>query len=113
MHPTLIHTTQDSQGKQQGSSGEQEREITRFSQRVPLYARAPTRIDLAGGWTDLIPFARENEGGVVNAAIDLHVYVGLTPVLGTCVSLYAVDLKRFFHLVGVSASLHGLNLPQT
>ena len=49
--------------EQQGSSGEQEREITRFSQRVPLYARAPTRIDLAGGWTDLIPFARENEGG--------------------------------------------------
>ena len=112
MYPTLIHTKQETQGNQHGTSGEQAREIPRRSQRVPLYARAPTRIDLAGGWTDLIPFARENEGQVVNAAIDLYVYVGLTPILGRCVSLYAVDLKRFFHPVAVSASLHGLNLTQ-
>lgn len=112
MHLPLIHTTQETQGNQQRTSDEQAREIPRLSQRMPLYARAPTRIDLAGGWTDLIPFARENEGRVVNAAIDLHVYVGLTPVLGRCVSLYAVDLKRFFHPVAVSASLHGLNLTQ-
>ena len=112
MHPTLIHTTQETQRNQQGTSGGHARERPCFSQRVPLYARAPTRIDLAGGWTDLIPFARENEGGVVNAAIDLHVYVCLTPVPDSCVSLYAVDLKEFFHPVDVSASLHGLNLPQ-
>ena len=49
---------------------------------------------------------------MVNAAIDLHVYVSLTAVPDSCVSLYAVDLKEFFHPVGVSASLHGLNLPQ-
>ena len=79
---------------------------------MPLYDRAPTRIDLAGGWTDLIPFARENEGGVVNAAIDLHVYVCLTPVPDSCVSLYAVDLKELFHPIGVLVSLHGLNLSQ-
>jgi D-glycero-alpha-D-manno-heptose-7-phosphate kinase len=112
MRSDLIHTTQDSQGSQQVSSSEQEREITCLLQRVPLYARAPTRIDLAGGWTDLIPFARENEGVVVNAAINLHVYVFLMPVPDSCLSLYAVDIKQFFHPVGVSASLHGLNLPQ-
>ena len=75
--------------------------------------RAPTRIDLAGGWTDLILFAMENEGLVGNAAIDLHVYAYLTPVLNACVSLYAVDLIQFFHPIEVSASLRGLNLPQT
>lgn len=112
MCPTLMHTTQDPQANQQGTSGEHARESPRRFQRLPLYARAPTRIDLAGGWTDLIPFARENEGRVLNAAIDLHVYVGLTPVLGRCVSLYAVDLKRLFHPVAVSASLQGLNLTQ-
>ena len=113
MRSTLLHNIQDAQGNQwKPPVAEQESAMTALSQRVPLYARAPTRIDLAGGWTDLIPFARENEGQVVNAAIDLYVYVGLTPVLGRCVSLYAVDFKRFFHPVAVSASLHGLNLTQ-
>jgi len=113
MRSTLLHNIQDAQGNQwKPPTAEHESEMTALSQRVPLYARAPTRIDLAGGWTDLIPFARENEGGVVNAAIDLHVYVSLTPVPDSCVSLYAVDIKEFFHPVGVSTSLHGLNLPQ-
>lgn len=81
--------------------------------RAPLYAQAPTRIDLAGGWTDLIPFAKENEGVVVNAAIDLQVYASLTPLIEPCSSLYAVDLKQFFHPVADSeTALHGLNLPQ-
>ena len=113
MRSTLLHNIQDAQGNQwKPPTAEHKSAMTALSQRVPLYARAPTRIDLAGGWTDLIPFAQENEGGVVNAAIDLHVYVCLTPVPDSCVSLYAVDLKEFFHPVGVSASLQGLNLPQ-
>lgn len=113
MRSTLLHNRQDAQGNPwKPPAAEHESARTALSHRVPLYARAPTRIDLAGGWTDLIPFARENEGGVVNAAIDLHVYVCLTPVPDSCVSLYAVDLKAFFHPVGTSASLQGLNLTQ-
>ena len=112
MRPTFIHTSQNVQGNQQISSGKQQDAIVSPSHRVPLYARAPTRIDLAGGWTDLIPFARENEGAVVNAAINLHVYVCVTPVPDSCLSLYAVDLKQFFDPVAVSASLHGLDLSQ-
>lgn len=112
MRSTLLHRIQDDWSNQQVSVAEQEGTIASLSRRVPLYARAPTRIDLAGGWTDLIPFAMENKGFVVNAAIDLHVYSYLTPVLDSCVSLYAVDLKEFFHPVEVSACLHGLNLPQ-
>lgn len=112
MRPPLIHTTREVQRNRQISSGKQKMTITNLSQHAPLYARAPTRIDLAGGWTDLIPFAKENEGLVVNAAIDLHVYVCLAPILNPCVSLYAADLKQFFDPVSVSTSLHGLNLPQ-
>ncbi len=112
MRPTLIYTTQNVYESQQVSSGKLKKAIVGLSQRAPLYARAPTRIDLAGGWTDLIPFARDSEGLVVNAAIDLYVYVCLSPVPDPCVSLYALDLKQFFHPATVSASLHGVSLPQ-
>lgn len=41
--------------------------ITRWS--------APARLDFAGGWTDVAPFADEAGGVVVNAAIALHAHV--------------------------------------
>lgn len=34
---------------------------------------APVRLDFAGGWTDVSPFAAREGGAVVNAAIDLRV----------------------------------------
>ncbi|MCY4569312.1 MAG: hypothetical protein OXD49_13490 [Candidatus Poribacteria bacterium] len=112
MRSTLLHKTQDNWGNPRVPTAEQEGTIAGLSRRAPLYARAPTRIDFAGGWTDLIPFAMENEGLVVNAAIDLHVYASLTPALDACVSLHAVDLKESFHPVAIPACVHGLNLPQ-
>ncbi len=42
-----------------------------------VHARAPVRLDFAGGWTDVAPFASEERGVVVNAAIDLHASVTL------------------------------------
>jgi len=38
-------------------------------------ARAPTRIDFAGGWTDVALFSQKTPGYVVNAAIAVHSYV--------------------------------------
>ncbi|GMV67326.1 MAG: hypothetical protein KJ050_07825 [Candidatus Omnitrophica bacterium] len=35
-------------------------------------ARAPVRVDLAGGWTDVAEFCQKTPGGVVNVAIDLN-----------------------------------------
>lgn len=110
MRSASLHKTRED--CQQFSSAGQEKAIANLLHRAPLYARAPTRIDLAGGWTDLIPFAMDDEGWVVNAAIDLHVYASLTPPLDSYVSLHAVDLKESFHPVAVSACVHGLNLPQ-
>ena len=42
-------------------------------------ASAPVRLDFAGAWTDVAPFATDSRGVVVNAAIDLRVRVELTP----------------------------------
>ena len=40
---------------------------------------APVRLDFAGAWTDVAPFALEQRGVVVNAAIDLRTRVELLP----------------------------------
>ncbi len=40
-----------------------------------LRARAPVRIDFAGGWTDVALFTEEQSGAVVNATINLCSYV--------------------------------------
>lgn len=40
-------------------------------------ARAPLRIDLAGGWTDVPAFADEEGGAVVNVTIDRYVHATL------------------------------------
>lgn len=40
-------------------------------------ARAPVRIDLAGGWSDVPPFSAEAGGAVVNVAISRYAYATL------------------------------------
>lgn len=42
---------------------------------MSYHSRAPVRIDLAGGWSDVPAFTSIEEGAVVNAAISLFVYV--------------------------------------
>jgi D-glycero-alpha-D-manno-heptose-7-phosphate kinase len=37
-------------------------------------SRAPLRLDLAGGWTDVAPYASRAGGAVVNAAVSLHAH---------------------------------------
>lgn len=55
------------------------------------HARAPLRIDLAGGWTDVAPYAARLGGAVVNVAITLHVHAQVRPRRGN-VDLRALDL---------------------
>ncbi|MBK7349603.1 MAG: hypothetical protein IPI92_07065 [Gemmatimonadetes bacterium] len=45
-------------------------------------ASAPVRLDFAGGWTDVPPFATREGGVVVNAAIDLRVEAEFEPGRG-------------------------------
>ncbi len=57
------------------------------------HARAPLRIDLAGGWTDVAPYCSQARGGgaVVNVAISLHVHAQVRRRRGG-VNLRALDL---------------------
>jgi D-glycero-alpha-D-manno-heptose-7-phosphate kinase len=57
------------------------------------YARAPVRIDFAGGWSDVPVFAEVEGGGVVNAAIALHVHAECR-VGGGKIRLIAEDLQQ-------------------
>ncbi len=47
--------------------------------REAVRARAPVRIDFAGGWTDVAEFAQEEPGFVVNTAITIYSYVTILP----------------------------------
>ena len=56
-----------------------------------LRASAPVRLDFAGGWTDVAPFATEQGGVVVNAAIELRARAEVLPG-GRGIRLDARDL---------------------
>ena len=45
----------------------------------PVHASAPVRLDFAGGWTDVEPFATNEGGVVVNAAIRPRMHVEFHP----------------------------------
>jgi len=44
-----------------------------------IKGRAPVRIDLAGGWTDVAIYCRGSPGRVINIAINLYSFASLTP----------------------------------
>lgn len=77
-----------------------------------FYAQAPTRIDLAGGWTDLIPFAMQTDGFVLNAAIDLYASATLTPQAGKVVTLQSPNAPQQFCLQSTPTTINGLSLPE-
>lgn len=59
---------------------------------MPTYhARTPTRIDLAGGWTDVPSFAEAVPGAVLNYAISLYSHVRIECVAGDRISLRSLD----------------------
>ncbi len=61
------------------------------------HARAPLRIDLAGGWTDVAPYVERGGGAVVNVAITRYAHAQVRP-RPAGVSLHAAHLGA-----GVSA----------
>lgn len=56
-----------------------------------LRSRAPIRLDLAGGWTDVAPFSEEVGGAVVNAAINRYSYTTLRLHVGDSIRLVSAD----------------------
>jgi D-glycero-alpha-D-manno-heptose-7-phosphate kinase len=68
-----------------------------------VISRAPTRIDLGGGWTDVPPYCEREGGFVCNVAIDRYASVTLTDdgALSDRAPLVLAALKR----AGVHASV--------
>ncbi|MGI5817129.1 MAG: GHMP kinase [Armatimonadota bacterium] len=60
-------------------------------------ARAPVRIDLAGGWSDVPPFSTEAGGAVVNVAITRYAYVTLIANDSGEFMLESADYDQYIH----------------
>lgn len=63
-----------------------------------LRSRAPVRIDLAGGWTDVPPFSAEVGGAVVNAAINRYAYATLVPRPDEHIQIVSADFDQFLEV---------------
>jgi D-glycero-alpha-D-manno-heptose-7-phosphate kinase len=63
-----------------------------------LRSRAPVRIDLAGGWTDVPPFSAEVGGAVVNAAINRYAYATLLPRPDEHIQIVSADFDQFLEV---------------
>jgi len=68
-------------------------------------SRAPLRLGLAGGGTDVEPYASQKGGTVFNATINKYAYCTITPINESKMSVTSVDYGKF------EASLDGGPLP--
>ncbi len=68
---------------------------------MALRSRAPTRIDFAGGTTDLPAFAHREGGAVFNAAIARYAYASLRPAPDGRLHLHSQDLDEYIHASSV------------
>ncbi|MEO6549506.1 MAG: dehydrogenase [Ferruginibacter sp.] len=57
-------------------------------------SKAPLRIGLAGGGTDVSPFSDEFGGAILNATISLSAYASIEPIAGNTIIVEALDRKE-------------------
>jgi D-glycero-alpha-D-manno-heptose-7-phosphate kinase len=60
-----------------------------------IRSRAPVRIDLAGGWTDVPPFADREGGAVVNMTLNRYTYATLRTHSGAAVRIQSADYNAY------------------
>jgi len=74
---------------------------------LSIHARAPLRIDFAGGWTDVPEYADREGGAVVAAGITLYAHVDVY-LGGNTIELVAADIgERVTYEVGSQISYDG------
>lgn len=61
-------------------------------------ARAPLRLGLAGGGTDVSPFSEEQGGYILNATVDLYAQAILEPRIDGCIIFSAEDREESIEL---------------
>ncbi len=61
-----------------------------------IRSKAPLRLGLAGGGTDVSPFSDEFGGYVLNATIDMHAYCTIEVTNDNMISFHAADIGAFF-----------------
>jgi len=65
-------------------------------------ARAPVRIDFAGGWTDVARFAQETPGAVVNTAISIYSYASVRREEGQGgIRIFAADFDLYIEAADI------------
>ncbi len=62
---------------------------------MAIRGRAPTRVDFAGGTTDLAAFRNREGGAVVSVAIDRYAYCSMTPTPGAGIRIVSENLEQF------------------
>ena len=79
-----------------------------------VWARAPVRFDLAGGWTDTPPYTNRYGGAVVNVAVDLNgqspIQVFVRRTAEPRLTIHSIDLGST-EVVQDTASLRGYRDP--
>lgn len=63
-----------------------------------IRARAPIRMDFAGGWTDVPPFSEREGGAVINATINRYTYATLMPRSDNTIRIISADFDIFLEV---------------